>query len=163
MDIQFLDEGILRIKGARIVYRNFSGESTKYKQEGKRGFAVVIPNDEIAQTLINAGWPVKIKPPREEGEDPFRYLNVKFKLKNYAVGDKIVWSPKVYLKTNDSLNLLDDNGINMLDGSNIWIDHVDLDVRPYHWGDNDQISAWLNILVVHQKIDRSDELITDLY
>ena len=81
MNISF-ERGILQIEDARIIYRNFAGVGSKYNREGDRNFAVIIPNQEIADELIADGWAVKIKPPRDEDDSPFMYLPVKIKFNN---------------------------------------------------------------------------------
>ena len=79
MELTFAPRGILQIDDARIIYRNFSGTASKYNREGDRNFSVVIPTQEMADELIKAGWNVRIKPPREDGDEPFMYLPVKIK------------------------------------------------------------------------------------
>ena len=73
---------ILEIEDARIIFRNFAGLGSKYNREGDRNFAVIIPNEDIKDQLVADGWTVKIKPPREEGDEPFMYLPVKIKFNN---------------------------------------------------------------------------------
>lgn len=152
MKLTFAPKGIVQIDDARIIYRNFEGRGDRYNREGDRSFAVVIPTQELADALINdvnkygAGWNVKIKPPREEGDEPFMYLQVKVKFNGRG--------PHVYLVTGTRTNKLDENTISRLD--RIDIEHVDLDIRPY----DDEIqgkpfrAAYLYSIRVVQNIDR---------
>lgn len=137
---------ILQIEDARIVYRNFSGIAGKYNREGDRNFAVVIPEQEIADDLIKDGWNVKIRPPRDEDDTPFMYLPVKIKFNNRG--------PAAYLVSGEQVTRLDEDSIEMLD--EIDIQSVDLDVRPYDWEVNDKTgrTAYLQAINVHQNIDR---------
>lgn len=149
MNIEFAPRGILQIDDARIIFRNFRGEASKYNSEGDRNFALIIPDDETAKKLIERGWNVKIKPPREEGEDPFRFLHVKVKFNEKG--------PAIYLRTNGVVNQLDEESVGMLD--NIDILSVDMDIRPYHWKRNGEtgISAYVQSMCVTQRIDRFAE------
>lgn len=146
MNVTFAPRGILQIDDARIIYRNFSGVASKFNREGDRNFAVVIPNQEIADALIEEGWNVKIKPPREEGDSPFIYLPVKIKFNDRG--------PSVYLQTGDAVNKLNEDTVDCLD--KIDISNVNLDVRPYDWEVNGKTgrTAYLQSLQVIQEVDR---------
>ncbi len=146
MDITFAPRGILQIDNARIVYRNFTGAASKFNREGDRNFSVVIPDSETADALVDEGWNVKIKPPREEGDTPFMSLPVKIKFNDRG--------PNVYLVTGKSKVKLDEESIACLD--NIDILNVDLDIRPYDWEVNGKRgrTAYLDSICVTQNIDR---------
>lgn len=130
MEFRTLDQRrthILQIDGARIIFRNFAGRGDKYNREGDRNFAVRIPNTEIADQLMNdvnedgAGWNVKIREPREEGEEPFIFLKVKVKFNDRG--------PAIYLKTGNNVNRLNEDTVHILD--EIDIAEVDLDIRAF--------------------------------
>lgn len=149
MHVTFAPRNILQIDEARIIYRNFSGVGSKFNREGDRNFAVVIPDQEIADALINEGWNVKIKPAREEDDAPFMYLPVKVKFNDNG--------PNCYLTSGRAKNRLDEESIDILD--NIDILNVDLDVRPYDWEVNGKTgrTAYLQAIHVTQKVDRFAE------
>ena len=44
---------LVQIDDARITYKNFTGIGDKFNREGDRNFALIIPNEEIADELIN--------------------------------------------------------------------------------------------------------------
>lgn len=152
MELTFAPRNILQIDDARICFRNFRGEEGKYNREGDRNFALIIPDEEMAEALQNdtnqygAGWNVKIKPPREEGDEPFIYLPVKVKFNDRG--------PKVYLESGRNRVTLTEETVGMLD--EIDIISVDLDIRPY----DDEINgrpfraAYLQSMVVRQNLDR---------
>ena len=146
MEITFAPQDILQIDDARIVYRNFSGTGSKFNREGDRNFAVVIPDQDIADELVNRGWNVKIKPPRDEDDMPFMFLPVKIKFNERG--------PKVYLQSGDKTIELDEESIDCLDDVDIL--GVDLDIRPYDWEVNGKQgrTAYLQSIHVVQEIDR---------
>ena len=146
MELTFAPRGILQIDDARIIYRNFRGEASKYNREGDRNFALVIPNEEIADALTKEGWNVKVKPPRDEDDQPFMFLPIKIKFNDRG--------PSVYLVTGDRHNKLDEESIGLLD--DIDIASASIDVRPYDWEVNGKTgrAAYLQSLEVIQEIDR---------
>ena len=153
MNITYAPRGILQIDDARIVYRNFRGEGSKFNREGDRNFAVVIPNQEIADDLIEAGWNVKIKPPRDEDDTPFMYLPVKIKFSERG--------PHIYLVTGRAQNKLDEDSVSIID--DIDIVSVDMDIRPYDWSVNGKEgrTAYLQSMRVTQDTDRFAEAYMD--
>lgn len=145
MKIDFV-RGVLQIEDARIIFRNFAGQGSKYNREGDRNFAVLIPDEDIANKLIEDGWSVKIKPPREDGDSLFMYLPVKIKFNHRG--------PGIYLVSGDKVTRLNEDTIDMLD--EVDIKSVDVDLRPYDWEVNGKTgrSAYLQALNVIQNIDR---------
>ena len=146
MHITFAPRGILQIDDARIIYRNFAGAGSKYNREGDRNFAVIIPEKEMADALIAEGWNVKVKPPRDEDEDPFMFLPIKVKFNDRG--------PNAYLRTGTRMSRLDEESIACLD--DVDIISVDMDVRPYDWEVNGKAgrTAYLQSIKVIQEIDR---------
>ena len=149
MKINFATRGVVQIDDARIIYRNFAGAPSKFNREGDRNFAVVIDDQDIAEALTEKGWNVKIKPPREEGDEPFMFLPVKVKFNDRG--------PKVYLQ--NSLGgrnrvTLDEDTVGILD--NVDIINVDLDIRPYDWDVQGKTgrTAYLQSICVTQEVDR---------
>ena len=149
MKINFAARGVVQIDDARIIYRNFAGAPSKFNREGDRNFAVVIDDQDIAEALTEKGWNVKIKPPREEGDEPFMFLPVKVKFNDRG--------PKVYLQ--NSLGgrnrvTLDEDTVGILD--NVDIINVDLDIRPYDWDVQGKTgrTAYLQSICVTQEVDR---------
>lgn len=146
MKLTFAPRGILQIDDARIIFRNFRGEGSKFNREGDRNFAVIISDRELADALTNEGWNVKIKPPRDEDDQPFMYLPVKIKFNDRG--------PAVYLVTGTKMNRLEEDTIGILD--DVDIRSVDLDLRPYDWEINGKTgrTAYLQSIHVTQEIDR---------
>ena len=57
------------VKGARILFPNFSGDEQDYNQAGKRNFRLQLSED-LAEEMKNRGVYVRERPPREEDDEP---------------------------------------------------------------------------------------------
>lgn len=154
MQITYLTNGMLQIDDAKIIYRNFSGVGSKFNREGDRNFSVLIDDPKVADELIEMGYNVKIKPPREEGDLPFMHLPVKVKFNDrgpkaylYAGGDKAVEL------TEETIGCLDDVDIRT----------TDVDIRPYDWEVNGKAGRTAYMLGIHvvQEVDRFAARYTD--
>lgn len=166
MEVTFAPRSVLEINDARIIFRNFKGLADKYNREGDRNFAMIIAGgtlddghekrevtaEEMADALMNdtnrlgVGWNVKIKAPREEGDEPFIYLPVKLKFNDRG--------PKIYLKSGHNTVPLNEDTVGMLD--DIDIVGVDLDIRPYddEIGGSPFRAAYVQAMWVTQEVDR---------
>ena len=129
----------IRLEGARIVKKNFSGE--RYG-DGQRNFGVIIP-DEMVEPLQKDGWNIKyfMARPDDPTQHQQAWLQVKVKFGNYP--------PSIVLVTSKGKILLDEYTVAQLDRTRIA--SISVDIRPYSYpavkGRPAGVSAWLNALV----------------
>lgn len=148
----------IRMEGARLVFRNFSGKETEYNDEGNRKFGLVIYPEDVEQ-LREDGWNVKSYRGADSDPDdePLYYLPVKVKYGKIP--------PIITMITSRGKMRLEEEDVNQLD----WtiMKHVDIVVRPYHYppmpGRPDGgISAYLKSLYVEIEEDDFDQKYADI-
>lgn len=153
MELTFAPRGIVQVDDARIIYRNFSGREGTYNKAGDRSFCLIIDDQEIANQLIEEGFNVKIKESREEGGDPFMYLQVK--VKYHPKGSEFErLNPTAVLISGRNRIALDAESINILDG--IDISRIDMDISGSNYNvlGREGKSAYLKKIYVTQEEDR---------
>lgn len=132
------------VRGAEIMFPNFSGKEGRYNDAGEKSFCLVIDDPVEASRLSEEGWNIRILKPLEPEDKPKHYLNVAVKFGNYP--------PKVYLCTETNKVRLDEDTISELDTAEI--KNVDVIVRPYTWDpERGKIKAYLKTMYVTIKED----------
>ena len=134
----------IMIENARLIFKNFSGEESKFNRGGNKNFCVLLDHD-MAQDLEAEGWNVKYLRPREDGEEPAPYLQVTVAYGNIP--------PKVILIAGRNKVPLDSVTVGTLDYAEIR--NVDLIIRPYNWTVNGKqgIKAYLKTMYVEIEQD----------
>lgn len=113
----------LNIKGAKIIFRNFGGDKDQYDRDGKRTFALKFVDHEEAQAIMDLGWNLRIRQPKNEEQDPYYYLKVGIRFDFFP--------PNVYIVTKNNKTRLTEDTIGLLDEAEIV--KADVVIRPYNW------------------------------
>lgn len=127
------------VENARLIFKNFAGEESKFNRAGNRNFCVILDGDS-AEDLRQMGWNVKALRPREDEDEPTYYLQVTVAFGNFP--------PKVIMISGKTKTVLDEESIDTLDYAEIA--NVDLIIRPYHWEVNGKegIKAYLKTMYI---------------
>jgi hypothetical protein len=112
------------MQGVRILWPNFSGEPGLYNKNGDRVFTILLEDFDQITELIKAGWNIKSRDPRDEGDVPMQYVEVKVNLDSTR-------PPEIFAIRGNTKFPLDRTTIGMLD--NLPILEADLVLNPYEW------------------------------
>lgn len=144
-------EGVITVKNARIIFRNFQGKAQKYNPEGRRNFCLVLEDPQLIEDLKADGWNVKETNPRNEDQLPTIYIQVAVNYNNIP--------PKIHLISSKGETILTEEEVGMLDWAEI--QNVDLTINPSHWKDDqgrDRVKAYLRTMYVTIWEDELEQL-----
>lgn len=141
---------VVLIEGAKLMWPHLAGHKGKYNAEGERGFTLVFDDEEEAQKLVDAGYNVSIKAPREEGDIPFMKLKVKMAFTpNYQ--------PDIWMTVNGNRRVLNAESCEAIDRlKSTSITDTVVQIHPYDWNNDfgSGRSAWLDGVEVFVKPSR---------
>lgn len=125
--------GNVTIEGAQLVLKNFSGKPSDYNAEGDRNVGIILPDD-LAQVMMQDGWPVKQFRSREEGEEGSFWIPASVKYRN-RLGEMVNRPPRIVMRTPTKRGInrtdLGEQDVEILDFANIKV--ADIIIRPYEY------------------------------
>jgi hypothetical protein len=131
-----LNQRVVWLEDVKIMqgsYKNFSGRKTEYNRTGWRTFCIIIDDLDFADQLKADGWNVKIRAPRDEGDQPLYYLQVKmsYQTDSSNVNDMVFHDPIVKRISGTTITELTPETCGQLDDDEI--DFIDVRIRPSNW------------------------------
>lgn len=142
------------IEDAELLFKNFTGTPGTYNRDGAKNFCVIL-EPEMAEAMLEEGYPVKYLKPFDEQDDPKPYVQVKINFKSKK-------PPRIWMITSRGKNALDEDTCMLLDTADIV--KADLMVNPYEWevrGDSG-ISVYLSSLFVTIRENELDRKYADV-
>src|SRR5689334_6559882 len=122
-------------ENAEVRFRNFRGAEGPFNSKGDRNFCIFLDNDRALE-LEAKGFNVKTTTPREDGDEPRRYIPVAV---NYGKGRP----PRVMLINSRGRIDLGADEVELLDYADVL--NWDIVINPYEWqvNDNKGVKAYL--------------------
>lgn len=139
---------LVELTGCNIMHKNFSGRPTKYNQAGGvPGFSVII-DDRIADKLSEIGVNVKVRPPKNDEDEPMYY----FDLRMNRLDEN---PPTIFISDSDpdgiQMKEFNPKNIALLDRMEIVSTDMNLRVRYYDGG---RVGVYVRQIEFVQEYDR---------
>lgn len=113
----------ITIENAQMIYKNFAGIGKKFNAKGLRNFNVIL-DLKTAAMLLEDGWNIKYREPKEEGDDRQARLKVSVRFDNFP--------PRIVLITKDGGRaMLDEESVDILDHAEIKM--ADIEISGSAW------------------------------
>lgn len=127
----------ITIEGARIIFRDFSGEKNRYSND--KTFTLAL-EEELADRLYSDGWPIRWLEPKTDDQVRLPILTVKIVFGKYP--------PQIVMITGGKKKVLTENEVHILDWANF--QNVDVKITPYNYDFNGKkgVKAYLKSLWV---------------
>ena len=137
---------IVRVDNTRCIFAtNFSGDPNRdrYKSD-KRTANLILPNEEQALMLKDAGFNVKQTKPREDSDfEPVYYVKVRANYEGRT-------PPMIYLVCGDAEpRKLEEDEVGIID--DIRVSNVNVTLNP--WSRDDKYSLYIRTMYVEQEMD----------
>ena len=137
----------VELRDAQITFRNFAGRKKQFNEEGRRNFCVILDN-ETGANMEADGWRVKYLKPKDEGDTPRPYVQVKVNYTGYK-------PPAVFMIAGDRMKELTEETVEILD--RVDIAYCDMVLNPSYTEAPDGTggyTAYLNELYAHLAVSR---------
>lgn len=142
------ERNLITISDTNFIFKtNFAGDPERDAfGSNARKANIIIPTQEQADALADAGFNVKVTKPRDDEDDadfvPQYYVMARA---NYETD----YPPKIYLVVGDTApTLLDADSVNLID--KIYVNKVNAVLNPYYSQKNNRWSLYIRTMYVEQ-------------
>lgn len=156
--------GNVTIEDAQLVLRNFTGKPGDFNAEGDRNTGVILPAD-LAQAMIEDGWPVKKFKDSPDGGEGDYWIPVSVKYRD-KMGQMLRTPPRIVMitETRNGRNRtpLGEEEVEMLDWANI--KSADIIIRPYEYlvSGRAGVKAYVQSLFANVELDALEQKYADV-
>lgn len=147
------------VDGRNMRFRNFEGKAGKFNVEGDRNFCILL-NPEVADEMTKDGFNVRYLNPRDEGDEPVPYVQVK--LKYYDRSGNRLRPPKIVQVTKRGKTELDEDSVRNLDWAEIEKFDIAINPREYNVQGRSGLTAYLKTLYVTIREDDFEDRYYDV-
>lgn len=132
------------IRDAQVMYMKLSNTPDAFGKTDRK-FDVVLDED-LAESLTNDGWPVKIKNPKNPDYAPYKYMTCKMKFRDDS--PNVRYDPHVEVIDGRTKTRMTAQTVGLLDSERI--EKIDLVLSQYHWNNvnGSGISAYVRSMYV---------------
>lgn len=134
------------VDGRNMRFRNFAGKAGQFNMEGDRNFCLLL-NPSVADDMQKEGFNIRYLNPRDDGDDPVPYVQVKLKYHDRA-GNPLR-GPKIVQITRRGKTEIHEDTISNLDWAEIEKFDISINPRPYeNINGRSGVTAYLKTLYV---------------
>ena len=138
------------VEDAKLIFRNFSGRGDTYNREGSRSFCLILDTPELYSWAEDHGWPIKHR--GAEGEEGYDYIKVEVSYKFDSIKPLVVFI-KDDGNGHPTKTQIDENGINVLDWTEIIKADIMIRNRKWKFNNNEGFKPQLSAIYATLYID----------
>lgn len=144
---------VVILEDTKFIFKtNFAGDPANdaYGNSARRG-NIIIPTEDLARQIADAGIDVKATKPREGEEEGFKQTFFMPIIVNYTSGVAKERPPKIYLVSNGNAKLLTEETVGCID--RCYVLNVNATIEITYLKKYDKYCAYVQTMYVEQDVD----------